>query len=145
MNQHYQHYVHWKQITLSIWTTMLMLLTGLHLWHYHTLFQLKRQRATLEKPHEINTTPNTLHESICAAQSHELFILYNALLEVMPPDVKIHKIDYSLEKTTITGNAVTEKACMHFVTLCEQNPVLHKLSLKKCAQQQGEVVFELHT
>ncbi len=143
-NTHFLSYSKWKQLSLLLIALLIITLTILHGYYYYTLYitQQKVASACLQEPQTTKSNEQlfTIIEDI---NKQELYNLFNALLEIMPTDAKIEKLEYIAPEIIITLRSQHHKGMVKVLEACSTHTILERFSLKKSFQENDEIVFVL--
>ncbi len=146
VNIHYAHYKSWKQtalVGLFILLTALLSVQAVYSYQLHLLQQKIKTSFYKEPPIEAPHTEQLL-STIQDIDQHDFYHIINALVEVMPPGVKLEVLNYTAtSKPLLTCRAHQEADMITFVNLCSNNNILKQLTLKKSTQESDSIQFIL--
>jgi hypothetical protein len=143
-NNHLIRYTQWKQITYFLIACLLIALTITQAFYYYKLHttQKKVKAACMQEPQE-TTNSGQLLSIIQEIDKQELYAIFNALLEIMPPSIKIEKLEYTKTGTAITCRAQNNNGMVSMIEACAKNPALKKFTLKNSSQEKDSILFVL--
>jgi len=142
-NIHFVRFTQWKQTSYFLIACLLIALTVTHAFYYYKLYstQQKVKAACAQDPQETNSGQLSL--IIQEIDKQELYATFNALLEIMPPSVKIEKLEYNKTGTTITCRAQNHNGMVTMLESCSKNNILKKFALKNSSQEKDGILFVL--
>jgi Tfp pilus assembly protein PilN len=134
----------WKQTTYFLVASLFIALTATHAIYYYKLHsaQQKVKAVCAQETQETNKSEQ-LSAIIQEIDKQELYTIFNALLEIMPPSVKIEKLEYNKTGTTISCRAQNHMGMVAMLEACAKNPALKKFTLKKSSQEKDSILFIL--
>jgi Tfp pilus assembly protein PilN len=143
-NTHFIRYAQWKQTTYFLIASLLTALTITHAFYYYKLYtiQPKVKAACAQEPQNTNNSAQLL-SVIQKIDKQELYSIFNALVEIMPPSVKVEKLEYTQTGSTVTCRAQNNNAMVAMLEAVSKNPVLKKFALKNSAQEKDSILFVL--
>ncbi len=143
-NIHFIRYNNWKQTSYFLIASLLVALTATHAFYYYKLWVTQQKvKATCAQEHQETKASAQLLSVIQEIDKQELYAIFNALLEIMPPSVKIEKLEYTKTGSTITCRAQNNTAMVSMLEACSKNNALKKFTLKKSTQENKELLFTL--
>lgn len=145
MNIHFATYNRWKQTTLALIAALLIALTITQAIFYYKISNIQKKITSvcLQQKDVGPTNNKQILEEINHIDRQELFAILDALLEIMPPSVKVEKFEYTKTNIIITCKAQHHQAMVTMIERCAKNSILKKLSLKKSSQEKDELLFVL--
>ena len=138
MNPHFVQYTRWKTSTLSLITLACIILGAIQLSLYWQLGEVQK-RISLTPSAPLQEQPIDLQ----VINTQQPFEIFNALVEVMPPSVKLERFEYQPTQTTVACHALHHNAMVHMLNACAHNTVLKEYMLKKSSQEKDELLFIL--
>ncbi|MBY0109748.1 MAG: hypothetical protein K2X90_01405 [Candidatus Babeliaceae bacterium] len=143
-NSHFLRYTQWKQSSLLLIALLLIALTITHGYYYYILYRTSPKVASdcLQEP-QITQSNEQLFTIIQDINKQELYTIFNALLEIMPTDVKMEKLEYNSPEMIITLRSQHHKGMVKILEACSTHTILKRFCLKKSFQENNEIVFIL--
>ncbi len=142
---HYAAYKLWKNITFILITVLLVALTIIQCLAYSKLY---REQRVFKELNLYNTLPPStdteqLWQALPEIDKQHWLNTMDALVEIMPPQVKIEKLHLTQDALVLTCHAQNDAALATMLEACSKNSILQKLRLKNSAQHDGSCVFTL--
>jgi Tfp pilus assembly protein PilN len=143
-NIHFIRYTQWKQTSYFLIACLLLALTITHAFYYYKLWVMQQKvKGVCAQERQETKGSEQLLSVIQEIDKQELYAILNALLEIMPPSVKIEKLEYTKTCSTITCRAQNNTAMVSMLEACSKNSILKKFGLKKSTQEKDGLLFIL--
>jgi len=129
---HYQHYQQWKNISLVLISSLLLTLTSIQVVYYYKVDNLSKKLALNNSSQDAQAPgAGPLLGALKDIDEQDLYKTLKALLETMPPYVKIEKLEWNNKKElTITCRAQNEAGVACMLEACGKNEILKKKKKK---------------
>jgi hypothetical protein len=146
-NAHFQHFQQWRQTTISLISIVLFALITVQVIYFYKLHKLKKEFKIFAGTEIVqdDTRNQELMPIIQEIDKQHLYKIFDALIEVVPPHVKLEKLEYTKETgLQLTCRAQDNASMLHFIDACSRNQILHTLKLKKSTQEDNSFMFVLN-
>lgn len=142
---HYAAYKLWKNITFILITVLLVALIVIQCLEYSKLYREQRafKELNLYNTLPISTDTGQLWRALPQIDKQQWLNTLDALVEIMPPQVKIEKLYLTQDTLVLTCRAQNDTTLAAMLEACSKNNLLQKLRLKNSIQENGSCVFTL--
>ncbi len=146
-NVHYREYWQWRQVSLFLFALTVIGLTIVQAIYYYKLIDMQRKFKNLViggEPVERQMNGGDFLQEFNQIDRHTLHNILDALIAIMPPDVKVEKM--ILKKGSgfsICLRAAHEAAVADLLHRYKDNAVLNNLRLIKSVREENGMVLVL--